>query len=97
MSSAIYLLTGLLVGIFLLIYSSHKAKKEVTLLKDQKIKLQQEKEIVVNFMHNLALAIGEGVGRKELYQRIAHTAVATTGAMSSCIYEKKKMGALKAL
>ena len=97
MSSAIYLLTGLLVGIFLLIYSSHKAKKEVTLLKDQKIKLQQEKEIVVNFMHNLALAIGEGVGRKELYQRIAHTAVATTGAMSSCIYEKKENGRLESI
>ena len=46
-------------------------------------------------MHNLAVAIGEGVPRKELYQRIAHTAVITTGAMSACIYEKTSSGRLQ--
>ena len=46
-------------------------------------------------MHNLAVAIGEGVPKKELYQRIAHTAVITTGAMSACIYEKSKSGRLQ--
>ena len=33
--------------------------------------------------------------KKELYQRIAHTAVITTGAMSACIYEKTKSGRLQ--
>ena len=46
-------------------------------------------------MHNLAEAIGEGVERKVLYQRIVHTAVITTGAMSACIYEKLPNGRLK--
>jgi sigma-B regulation protein RsbU (phosphoserine phosphatase) len=65
------------------------------LLKDKNARLEQEKKIVVEFMHNLAVAIGEGVPRKELYQRIAHTAVITTGAMSACIYEKTKSGRLQ--
>ena len=41
--------------------------------------------------------IGEGVPKKELYQRIAHTAVITTGAMSACIYEKSKSGRLQGI
>ncbi len=62
---------------------------------DQKNQLAQEKKFAVEFMHNLAEAIGEGVDRKVLYQRIVHTAVVTTGAMSACIYEKLPNGRLK--
>ncbi len=64
-------------------------------LTNAKARLEQEKEIVVDFMHNLAVAIGEGVAKKDLYHRIAHTAVITTGAMSSCIYEKLPNGRLQ--
>ena len=46
-------------------------------------------------MHNLAEAIGEGVDRKVLYQRILHTSIVGTGAMSACIYEKLPNGRLK--
>ena len=60
-------------------------------LSEQKNQLAQEKKMAVEFMHNLAEAIGEGVERKVLYQRIVHTAVITTGAMSACIYEKLPM------
>ena len=48
-------------------------------------------------MHNLAVAIGEGVVRKDLYQRIAHTAVMTTGAISACVYEKLPNGKLQSV
>jgi sigma-B regulation protein RsbU (phosphoserine phosphatase) len=48
-------------------------------------------------MHNLAVAIGEGVDRKDLYQRIAHTAVMTTGALSACVYEKLTNGKLQSI
>ena len=34
------------------------------LMSDDKVRLQQEKEIVVDFMHNLAVAIGEGIAKK---------------------------------
>ena len=97
MNPFLYFLAGLLLGIFVWNYTRKKAKAEKSLLIDQKVRLQQEKEIVVNFMHNLAVAIGEGVERKELYQRIAHTAVMTTGALSACVYEKLSNGKLQSI
>ena len=52
------------------------------------------KKLAVEFMH-MAEAIGEGVERKVLYQRIVHTSVVTTGAMNACIYEQLPSGRLK--
>ena len=97
MNSLLYFLAGLILGLLAWNYSRKKAKIETTKLSDQKIRLQQEKEIVVDFMHNLAVAIGEGVVRKDLYQRIAHTAVMTTGAISACVYEKLPNGKLQSV
>ncbi|GHB89655.1 PP2C family protein-serine/threonine phosphatase [Cerasicoccus arenae] len=51
--------------------------------------LQQEKQIVVEFMHNLVEAIGDGVNRDELFQRIVHAAILSTGALSACVFERK--------
>jgi len=93
----LYFLAGLFLGILAWNYTRKKAKSETSKLNDQKIRLQQEKEIIVDFMHNLAVAIGEGVVRKDLYQRIAHTAVMTTGAISACVYEKLANGKLQSV
>jgi len=87
--------SGLIIGISLYFFQRRESRKSAASLKDKNARLEQEKKIVVEFMHNLAVAIGEGVPRKELYQRIAHTAVITTGAMSACIYEKTKSGRLQ--
>ncbi len=95
MNSLLYFLAGLFLGILVWNYARKRAKAETNKLKDQKVRLQQEKEIIVDFMHNLAVAIGEGVVRKDLYQRIAHTAVMTTGAISACVYEKLVCGKLR--
>ncbi|OUU25601.1 MAG: hypothetical protein CBC04_06410 [Verrucomicrobia bacterium TMED44] len=89
------LLAGLSLGIIIHLIYKNKYTKTTNELKNKNARLEQEKEIVVDFMHNLAVAIGEGVPRQELYQRIAHTAVITTGAMSSCIYEKSSSGRLQ--
>lgn len=86
---------GLCTGLLLHFVWRRRVNKLNSQLRNEKARLEQEKEIVVNFMHNLAVAIGEGVPRKELYQRIAHTAVITTGAMSACIYEKTSSGRLQ--
>ena len=79
----------------LLIVLRRKWKNKNKLLTEQKNQLAQEKEIAVEFMHNLAEAIGEGIDKKVLYQRIVHTAVISTGAMSASIYEKLPNGRLK--
>jgi sigma-B regulation protein RsbU (phosphoserine phosphatase) len=85
----------MIIGISFYFFQRRESRKFAASLKDKNARLEQEKKIVVEFMHNLAVAIGEGVPRKELYQRIAHTAVITTGAMSACIYEKTKSGRLQ--
>jgi phosphoserine phosphatase RsbU/P len=48
---------------------------------------EKEREVVLNFMHSFVEAVGEGVSREELYRIVAHSALASTGALSSCIYE----------
>lgn len=95
MNPLILFFSGLIIGISLYFFQRRKSRKSAASLKDKNARLEQEKKIVVEFMHNLAVAIGEGVPRKELYQRIAHTAVITTGAMSACIYEKTQSGRLQ--
>ena len=95
MNPLILFFSGLIIGISLYFFHRRESRKSAASLKDKNARLEQEKKIVVEFMHNLAVAIGEGVPRKELYQRIAHTAVITTGAMSACIYEKTKSGRLQ--
>ncbi len=63
----------------------------------EKQRLAQEKQIVLDFMHNMVEAIGAGVTRDELYQRILHTAILSTGALSACIFEKTDENKLRGL
>ena len=95
MHSFLWFFGGGIIGIILFIFARKKWTKLHKDLLEQNNQLAQEKKIAVDFMHNLAEAIGEGVERKVLYQRIVHTAVKTTGAMSACIYEKLSNGRLK--
>ena len=75
MNPLILFFSGLIIGISLYFFQRRESRKSAAALKDKNARLEQEKKIVVEFMHNLAVAIGKGVPRKELYQRIAHTAV----------------------
>ena len=50
--------------------------------------VEQEKLIVVDFMHDMVQALGEGLSKEELFQRIAHASIVSTGALSSCVFEK---------
>ena len=97
MNALLFLLAGATVGILGCLYLGQINKRKLSALRDEKTRLQKEKEIIVEFMHNLAVAIGEGVARKDLYQRIVHTAVMTTGAMSACVYEKLDNGKLRGI
>ncbi len=51
--------------------------------------LEQEKQIVVEFMHNMVEAVVEGGDRELMLQKIIHAAILSTGAVSACIYEKR--------
>jgi sigma-B regulation protein RsbU (phosphoserine phosphatase) len=79
---------GICVGGFLgwLLYLS--ARRESVQLDEEMQHLQQEKQIVVEFMHNMVESTGQGLSRRELFQRIVHAAVLSTGALSACAYER---------
>ena len=93
----LFFLAGASIGLLAWFYHRKASRTKLAALRDEEVRLQKEKQIIVDFMHNLAVAIGEGVARKELCQRIVHTAVITTGAMSACVYEKLGNGKLQGI
>jgi sigma-B regulation protein RsbU (phosphoserine phosphatase) len=84
----LWFFAGVCAGGFLgwLLYLS--ARREAVRLDEEQQHLQQEKQIVVEFMHNMVESVGEGLNRRELFQRIVHAAVLSTGALSACAYER---------
>ena len=83
-----YFVVGILLGALLVAFFYLALRREILELDEDRQYLKQEKQIVVEFMHNLVESIGEGVGREELFQRIVHAAVLSTGALSACIFER---------
>ncbi len=82
------------VGMWLLFTGKRKRLK---LAEEEKQLLQQEKQIVVEFMHNMVEAVAEGGDRETMFQRIIHAAVLSTGALSACIFEKRPDDTLKGI
>jgi sigma-B regulation protein RsbU (phosphoserine phosphatase) len=76
-------LVGFSVGFYILLRNS----RDSLLLDEEKQMLIQENQIVVEFMHNMVEAIGEGVDRHELFKRVVHAAILSTGALSACVFE----------
>ncbi len=79
---------GFTVGIGFGLFLAWLSRREIIRKDEQMQMLDQEKMIVFDFVHNMAEAIGEGIGRQELMERVVHAAVLSTGAMSACIFER---------
>ena len=47
-----------------------------------------DRQRALDFMHLMAEALGEGLSRQELHQRIVHASILCTGALSACIFER---------
>ena len=78
-------------GVFgaLLVYALYwRAQHEASRLEEEKLALMEERRIVLDYMHTMVDAVGERLPREELYQRIVHAAILSTGALSACIFEK---------
>lgn len=84
-----YLLLGVFVGGGIGWYFWFSSHREISRLDEEKQNLIQERHIVLKFMHTMVEAIGEGVDRQELFNRMVHAAVVTTSGMSACLFELK--------
>lgn len=58
---------------------------------------QQEKLIVADFMHEMVQAMGDELSKEELFQRIVHASIVSTGALSACVFEKTERQTLKSV
>ncbi|MEX2044197.1 MAG: GAF domain-containing SpoIIE family protein phosphatase [Opitutus sp.] len=62
--------------------------RELDAVAQENEKLAQDRQRLVDFMHLMTEALGEGLSRQELQQRIVHASILCTGALSACIFEK---------
>jgi sigma-B regulation protein RsbU (phosphoserine phosphatase) len=85
----LFFLLGAALGALALFWVGVKARARADRLEEEKLVLAQEKQLVVDFMHHMVQALGEGLSREELFQRIVHAAILCTGALSACIFEKR--------
>ncbi len=72
-----------------LVYALYwRARQEASRQEEEKMALMEERQIVLDYMHTMVDAVGERLPREELFQRIVHAAILSTGALSACIFEK---------
>ena len=55
---------------------------------EQRARAEHDRQRALDFMHLMAEALGEGLSRQELHQRIVHASILCTGALSACIFER---------
>ena len=85
----LWFLMGAAAGALVVFVLLMRARARADRVEAEKFQLTQEKQIVVDFMHHMVTALGEGVTRDELFQRIVHAAILCTGALSACIFERR--------
>ncbi|MEO0508480.1 MAG: GAF domain-containing SpoIIE family protein phosphatase [Verrucomicrobiota bacterium] len=91
------LLFGIVLGASAIWVLNNRKTRQFKIIEEQKQLLQQEKQIVVEFMHNMVEAVAESSDRENMFQRIIHAAILSTGAMSACIFEKCADSTLKGI
>src|SRR4051812_37993741 len=82
------ILIGLLSGALAMLVPLARARREADRVEQENQKLAQDRQRLVEFMHLMTEALGEGLSRQELHQRIVHASIVCTGALSACIFER---------
>ena len=90
-----YLLLGLLLGALILLPFYRRARDEAERTEEENQKLAQDRQRLLEFMHLMAEALGEGLARQELQQRIVHASILCTGALSACIFERTEQETMR--
>lgn len=62
------------------------SRQEVKRFDEERQRLEQERQIVLEFMHNMAESVAAGSERELLFHEVGRAAIIGTGAISACIY-----------
>ena len=80
------LLTCLLLLVLALSLALFRLGAEGERREEQRARAEHDRQRALDFMHLMAEALGEGLSRQELHQRIVHASILCTGALSACIF-----------
>ena len=91
------LILGLLAGAAAMLVPLYRARQRLVVAEEEKLQLAQERQLVVDFVHHMVEALGEGTARRELPQRIVHAAILCSGALSACLFEHTSEGQMRSV
>jgi phosphoserine phosphatase RsbU/P len=83
-----FLITCLLLVVAALLLGLYRLRSESDEREEQRERAVHDRQRALDFMHLMAEALGEGLSRQELHQRIVHASILCTGALSACIFER---------
>ncbi len=89
------LVIGLILGALAMFLPVYRSRRTVRRLEEEKAQVTQERQLVVDFMHHMVEALGEGLTREALHQRIVHAAILCSGALSACLFERTEDGKMR--
>ena len=90
-------LIGIALGALVLVLPVYRARRRADQLEEEKQQVAQERQLVVDFMHHMVEALGEGLTREALLQRIVHAAILCSGALSACLFERTEDGKMRSV
>lgn len=79
---------GLILGVVALLVPLRRARAVADAVEEARQQATQDRQRIVDFMHLMAEALGEGLTRADLHQRIVHASILSTGALSACLFER---------
>ncbi len=88
---------GIVLGVLLMLVPFVRIQREADRLEEQSQKLAGDRQRLLDFMHLMTEALGEGLSREELHQRIVHASILCTGALSACIFEETTRNTMRAV
>lgn len=88
---------GLAVAFLLALVLLARARRETDAAAEVNQKLAQDRQRLFDFMHLMTEALGEGLSREELHQRIVHASILCTGALSACIFERTERNTMRGI
>lgn len=90
-----FLIIGFLVGVLAVLGPLARTRRAVDRVEEQNQQLAQDRQRLLDFMHRMAEALGEGLGAEALRQRIVHASILCTGALSACMFERTERNTLR--
>lgn len=92
-----FILIGLLIGALAMLVPLARAQREADRAEEKNQKLAQDRQRLVDFMHLMTEALGEGLSREELHQRVVHASILCTGALSGCVFERTSRNTMRGI